>query len=509
MELLRPQPMTELQRHQQIISLAISKQDWPAIDKAKWLGANALIFQGKKDVAAAYNRAAHLQWIYHYVHDSNLSSKELFRTFKSRKFSPSELTEAVRYDSSFNANEKIRLVRQLAGNYKQINSDLPKLVALIINESKLNVQAKLSLLADWQRKYPGSEELSAAILDQKSYARSQKEDSTPFLPRPSPASPRPAPGQYPGQDLMAGYGITIESLMSDKWVAAYGQSDGLGPQRKKELLSSFFKDMAEMAELHWTHRGHTFKFGGLTLHGPDMRVKFPELVSQLALSYLEAEVRFNESASLPLEQRVRLAHMYQSFVGKETKFYVDAQGYTNNKSNGTGPFQLTGICIYALSIEKLGDIRNKILRWGGRPFSSQLARYWEPAQNRWVSLVQVQTPAPKKNRRGQVVGYKPIRVEPEARPIPPPGGDIIVRGPYFKDELSNPAKAIRVASAAMIMYGAHPGMTYSELEQVAERYNGNNRKIKTPRGVMKVKEEYKQDVKARSQLSDKLSQLSP
>jgi len=229
-------------------------------------------------------------------------------------------------------------------------------------------------------------------------------------------------------------------------------------------------------------------------------------VAQMALSYLEAEVRFNYDQRLSWPVRLKMGHIYQAFVGKETAWYVDAQGYTNGKSNGTGPFQLTAICVYALSIEQLDETNKKIISWGGRPFDANLARYFDSKQGRWISLVQVQAAFPRKDTRGRTIGYRTLNFEPEERHIPPLGGEIIVRGPFFRGTLTNPAEAIRVASAALIMYGANPSMSYADLEKVAEKYNGNNRIYKTPEGPsMPVKKRYKKEIVKRTKMADLLS----
>lgn len=487
MELRR---VPELEKHHEIISLIVSNPNWPAIDKAKILGANALIFSGQKDVADAYNRAAHGQWIYHLLHDSNLPEKKRMHHIFRNPIA--DVEAAVLHDPLFSAEQKIKQLQALAVYSKQLKADLPKLVAVIVeNDPRLNVSAKLSLLADWSARYPGCEELATARYAQMKYAREHGAKSA-------------APFPYAGQGLFEQHGITFEGLLQSEWISKYGAEDHVSPERKRQILSTFWTDITAQAELHWVHRGHKFKYDGLQLWGPDVRTTFPQLVGQMALTYLESETRFNQEGRMPWKDRISMAHMYQSFMGKETNFYVDAQGYTNNLSNGTGPFQLTGICVYAAGIEKLDSINRQVVSWGGQPFDSHLVYYW--SGNAWLSLVDVQTTVEKKNRKGKVVGYKPARVDPHSRPIPPPKGDRILRGPNFKEELTKPYKSICVASAAMIMYGAHPGMTYAELEKSAQKYNGNNAEIVTPEGQeMKLKMRYGKEIRARIERSDKVS----
>jgi hypothetical protein len=367
-------------------------------------------------------------------------------------------------------------------SYTQLSKLLPDLAprngefasAVIVWDNTVMPLTKIDRLEYWNALYP-SRELKQAIAGQKDFIQElkRKQAKNPTQPKNNERVAKTdsalvaisAAQDY--EPLMAKYGVTIETVLKDVDAAGYIKFGYLNTDQARRVLKEVWNDLGAQALFNWSEKDKSFQFAGQKMAGPAEKVDFNELVGKLALSYLETYVRYGAGGEVPRETQLRIAHIFQSHMGIESRFDPTAYGTTNGIPNGVGLLQHTPISIYQMNVNSFGKINDKVESWGGMPF---------------------------KENRSWLVQKK---------------GKSIARGPQFRSVLEEAAINIVETSKAFIHLGLDPSLKGFTTGKTPRNYNGNKRVVKTREGKkMQVRDDYAKEVQARVKLADALADAS-
>lgn len=443
----------------QIIDGIVMSGQFSAAEKARLLGGHRLISELAKDNAGAklFANAEAGQRIYVIIHDEDPARKyanvyQKINALGSGKFSAKQLQDAIVWDARLSAQQKAAYLGELRKKSAQLKKEL--------TDAYRGQNAFLAGMKNGEKNAAGPAGEDEQPEEKSAGARKNTQTVQALLKLPE----------------VAGYAVLAkEQGRSQGWI-----------ERK---LAAHLDEIVQDAERYWSYRGKLFEFCGLKMWGPSLNVSKNALTGEISANYI-----CSENQGIP----VILLH---SIVGKECAWDPKASGTTGGMSNGTGPFQLTGGTVGDVS-ERLDIVNSKLSSWGYPPIGNDVGMA-PTKKGEWEPLVLVQTTSPvgkgRKRRPGHVL-VEPQKLGRARRPDEPLTRNLAP----FKREMTNYAKALRMATAVLILKGARPDMTTEEMRGVGERYNANSRPARTPEGkVEPIKKRYGKEIKARAEWTER------
>ncbi len=410
-----------------------------AYDKAKLLGGHRLVCELGGDAAGAklFADAEAGQRIYMILHDAEPGKRyanayQKIRALASGKFSPAQMRDAIVWDGRLSAQEKAAYLGELRKKSPMLKRELTEAYR---GQNAFLVKMKGGDGA--KNAAPPRMEGGAEIAD--------------FVPERKTT-------------------LTAKALLKLPEVAGYAALAGKQGRPQawiEKKLEERLDEIEHDAERYYAVRGGFFEFDNLRMWGPSLEVSRKVLTGEIAANYL-----CSENTGLPVE-------LLHAIVGQECAWNPNASGTTHGLSNGTGPFQITGMTEGDVE-ERLELVNSKLAAWGYLPIGKDIG-LTDAKRGRREPLVLVQTTVQvgkgkkKKDKRVSVPRQELGRARrPDER--------FARNGAVFRRELTDYAKALRMATAVLILKGAHPDMTSEEMRGVGERYNANPAPVRTPDG---------------------------
>ena len=485
------------------MSKIVSNPSKTHLEKAKLLESGILLIKldytstetesEKARLVPLYLRAAHFQRIYHLLHETKLTQKELISALKKY---PDALEGAICYDSSMETPDKMRLLRKLAETNPSIKSHLPKLVATVIRnaaEPEYNIDNKINLITQWQayfkkQGYPDSIDLKIAKLGLENLNRGNE-----FF---SGANAKYADGAEPvfNNNYLKSKGIGVDDILAHGYFKTF--LDGKSPEfvaKVRRLIEGRYHELSELCEGVMSHSGSDFPFRGVTLKGARAGVTSLEVVSQAALNLVCARQLLGFAESDPIHPSELFP---DAIVNQEVQWDADFIGFTKKygmekiaikpksrrgktsykytkvlKSitrNGIGNAQLTPGVIFDIcfdpNIKK--KLEERIRANGGEPFEN-LGKFYNAAKGRMDDVVLVKdqdnyiTPTEYLKKHGSFHSEMKVKWNPDAEKM--------LLDPGFSTPLSQ-----------TVMYHKKWGPNQNDIqaEEAASNYNGNTAELK-------------------------------
>jgi hypothetical protein len=456
MEYAKTRPITA----QDVVNQIVLRKDVSALSKAKALSIWRLKaeIEGRKEDAKIYSNAAAGQYIYHYIHTEN-TGRQLLQ--KLRPYKPEQIEQVILYDNELKYDDKIRLIRLLAGNFSYFkNRMLADIAFVVVNDKTIRADRKIEILNGWKRKFPNSIELNDAIKSQQEYMQANTGLKNEFYSKPYnlKAVPKLQDDKLKAAEQEFVKEIKIENILNHEFVKGFKEWVKIGDEGVRRILSENWENIKQDVINHWIHKGETFEYKGITMNGPHKDVSMKLLAVEISLNYISTELWLKDKKNNQnKEQMLSCTYFLHAIIGKECNWKNDWRGAIKGLSNGTGPFQLTAIFVYD-AIDKINEINEKIQSWGGKPFDSKEFGKIRIGRHKYNLAIK------KKN------------------------GVYMRNLPYFY-KLEG-WMAWPIAIAGLINYGASPHMTLEEMKKIARDYNGNPR----------FKHNYAKEVKARVEM---------